>query len=1190
MPVFLEVGPGKTLGSLAKQNPAVNAQNVVSSLRHPEEKVDDRAFFQTVLGRLWALGVPLGAEALWPGEQRRRLPLPTYAFQGQRYWIDPGKAVAAREATGLPVKIEDRDRWFWAPAWRRLDPAGDAEIDDGTPAAPAAPSWMVFLDDAGVGDKLVAELRAQHQEVITVQAGDAFYKVSDREYWLNPEQGAEGYQALIHDVMASGRAPSRIVHLWLLAEGESFRPGSSFFHRNQERGFYSLLFLAQALSGQDYPRPLHVSVVSSGMQKVGNEPLAYPDMSTVLGPVKVMPREMPGVTCSSIDLPAVRRPEGLSFAGALDRVQTMAGPLGARLSDLVDKLPRSLGGPARNGSNGHGNGQGGHASQGNSDGALAPELAGQFPALLAELRLPANNDVVALRTDGRWIERHERTRVPALDETAAAPVLRPGGVYMITGGLGGIGAAMSRLMARELKARLVLIARTPLPERSEWARFASRNPNDPATARIRVVEQLEAAGAEVMVAAGDVADADRMAEIVAEVKQRFGALHGVIHAAGVLDDGLIPTKRQSQIEGVFGPKVHGTVVLDQVLRSEPLDFFVLFSSTSAAIASAGQVDYVAANTFLNSFARQARAQSGGSRKVVSVGWGIWSEVGMAASAARKMGLHPGVEAEGPVTSTSYPLFQEKRVQPRRGGVLSGTLQSKRTWMLDEHRTAKQRAVLPGTGYLELLRAAAREVGETEPFEIEDLFFFRPLEVADDAPVEFRVRLAPSDEGYRAEIQTRHRLSGGENNENGRVEGTGPGRGQGWLLHAQASLRFGQLAAPAKLDLRALDARCPKRTAEDPRGLRSKQEEHLNFGPRWRVLHQACYGTGEALGRLALPEKFRRRPGRLRPAPGPAGSGHRVRPAAGPRLPGGRQQGSVGAAVLQAGEGPRRPDRRGAELGAAGRKRQPQRLRQLRRHHRRAGRAGAGRGRRLHHAPAGGERLRRAQAADRRRPRAGGAGARARAVGGGGGVPARPEPGHHPGRGLAGAEARAGAGGARRSDARPGAGEQHGSEGADPPGRSGERRPEHRRAGDQVRPPAAGERIPGAAHGDREDAGRLLGGAAGGEPDRGARQLLRAGRALADRRAAVRQDPQDLRRRLPDLGAVRGAHHRGLRAPDRTNGGRCRRRRPRPRRRPRRPRRRPTRPATPTWCRCKVAAAARGTSCRSSWWRACSATC
>ena len=431
-------------------------------------------------------------------------------------------------------------------------------------------------------------------------------------------------------------------------------------------------------------------------------------------------------------------------------------------------MPRTLG---RNGSNGHGNGHG--QAGGAAEPGLPPELAGQYPALLAELQLPASNDVVALRTDGRWIERHERTRVPALQggDSAAAP-LRPGGVYIITGGLGGIGAAMSRLLARELKARLVLLARTPLPDRAEWARFASRNPDDPATARIRAVEQLEAAGAEVMVAAGDVADADRMTEIVAEVKQRFGALHGVIHAAGVLDDGLIPTKRQSQIEAVFGPKVHGTLVLDRVLGSEPLDFFVLFSSTSAAIASRRPGRLRGGQRLPEQLRpegpiRQRRGPQGGVGRLGRLERGRHGRLGRPqdGSGDRRCRRMSNVA----VSAASYPLFEDKRVQPRRGGVLAGTLQAKRAWMLDEHRTAKQRAVLPGTGYLELLRAAVREAGETAPFEIEDLFFFRPLEVADDTAVEFRVRLQPSDDGYRAEVQTRHRLSGGENNENGRVK-------------------------------------------------------------------------------------------------------------------------------------------------------------------------------------------------------------------------------------------------------------------------------------------------------------------------------------------------------------------------------------------------------------------------------------
>ena len=82
----------------------------------------------------------------------------------------------------------------------------------------------------------------------------------------------------------------------------SFRPGSSFFHRNLEHGFYSLFFLAQALGDENVPRPLHLTVVSSGMQQVRGEALRYPEKAAALGPCKVIPRELSGVTCSSVDV------------------------------------------------------------------------------------------------------------------------------------------------------------------------------------------------------------------------------------------------------------------------------------------------------------------------------------------------------------------------------------------------------------------------------------------------------------------------------------------------------------------------------------------------------------------------------------------------------------------------------------------------------------------------------------------------------------------------------------------------------------------------------------------------------------------------------------------------------------------------------------------------------------------------
>src|SRR5690606_24564698 len=133
-----------------------------------------------------------------------------------------------------------------------------------------------------------------------------------------------------------------------------------------------------------------------------------------------------------------------------------------------------------------------------------------------------------------------------------------------------------------------------------------RHPNDALSARLRAVLDLEARGAEVLAVAADVTNVERMREVLSEAEARFGAVHGVIHAAGVLRDQPMIGKRQDDIDAVFSPKVYGTMVLLEALGDRPLDFVVLFSSTSVATAPAGQVDYVAANAFLNATAARLR--------------------------------------------------------------------------------------------------------------------------------------------------------------------------------------------------------------------------------------------------------------------------------------------------------------------------------------------------------------------------------------------------------------------------------------------------------------------------------------------------------------------------------------------------------------------------------------------------------
>ncbi|TNF59351.1 MAG: acyltransferase domain-containing protein, partial [Burkholderiales bacterium] len=267
--VYLEVGPGKALGSLAQAN-GVPASQVINSLRHPEHDVPDDVWFVGTLGRLWANGVPVDWEPIWGEARRLRVPLPTYAFQRKPYFIQPGVATApAQEAR--PAHIDDITRWGYQPRWRPR--TADCEIDVATELGQTEPRhWLVFADEAGLTDAVSARLREAGHRVTVVRAGDLFARVAEHEFLLAPERGREGYDELMRELMASGHPPQAVVHGWLVTREERFRPGSSFFHRNLEQGFFSLLFLAQAMAEENLPKPMHLTVLSTGAVRVKDEP------------------------------------------------------------------------------------------------------------------------------------------------------------------------------------------------------------------------------------------------------------------------------------------------------------------------------------------------------------------------------------------------------------------------------------------------------------------------------------------------------------------------------------------------------------------------------------------------------------------------------------------------------------------------------------------------------------------------------------------------------------------------------------------------------------------------------------------------------------------------------------------------------------------------------------------------------
>lgn len=176
---------------------------------------------------------------------------------------------------------------------------------------------------------------------------------------------------------------------------------------------------------------------------------------------------------------------------------------------------------------------------------------------------------------------------------------------MITGGLGGVGQLIAEHLARTFQARLIITGRQGLPEREEWQRWLEDHDEaERLSQRIRRVQAIEALGGEVLVARADAASKDEMQAVVFQALKRFGALHGVIHAAGITsDDGfrLVRDIGRTECELQFQPKAYGLYALEQALDGLELDFCLLFSSISTVLGGLGYLGYAAANTFMDAY-------------------------------------------------------------------------------------------------------------------------------------------------------------------------------------------------------------------------------------------------------------------------------------------------------------------------------------------------------------------------------------------------------------------------------------------------------------------------------------------------------------------------------------------------------------------------------------------------------------
>jgi acyl transferase domain-containing protein/acyl carrier protein len=451
------------------------------------------------------------------------------------------------------------------------------------------------------------------------------------------------------------------------------------------------------------------------------------------------------------------------------------------------------------------------------DIADAGNSAQVIVASLSRLEAPTT---LALRDNQLFEQSYAQPQTSASGSHASEPALREKGIYLISGGTGGLGLVAAHTLADASPVRLALMSRHAIPEREHWPTLIAVTA--PESQMLQSILALERKGSEVFFLQADVSDVAAVQRAAGLLAEHWGEPNGIIHTAGVIDDGLLLLKDIAEAHAVLAPKVLGTMVLDQVFGGKPIDFFLMYSSTSAHFGLPGQIDYTAANAFMDAW---CNARSGQGRSL-TINWPAWNEAGMALAVAS--GTGPRQAAGRPV---SHPLL-DRCISDDAPQVVYSTLFSvEKYWLLAEHRIKEGPALIPGSGFIELARAAFEEHTGKREIKISSTQFLLPFLVSDHETRELRVQLTGQPSGMHFVIASE---VDGERTE-----------------HASGSIEAASLAE----ETLAIDAIAQRCQSGQQRFTDPDHHPHFDFGPRWSCLQSVAIGYREALIRLQLDQPY-----------------------------------------------------------------------------------------------------------------------------------------------------------------------------------------------------------------------------------------------------------------------------------------------------------------------------------------------
>lgn len=577
--LFLEVGPNATLSGMGSRCLSKGAATWLPSLAKGR---DDWSVILQSVQTLFARGAAIDWNGFDRDYTRNRVSLPTYPFERKRFWLDeatrkkPDEAGNGPQATAEPAQIsrpEAFSQFNGHSDW--LYRVGWIQRDLEVHESDAdTGTWIIFADAGGVGDRLAKCAAGKHGTVL-VHAGSEYRRIGPGLVQVRPEH-PEDYAALLGD----HRDVVRLVNLWPLdAPGNDSRETDSAGGARAS-ACESTLFILQAL----------VNAPSSGSRRGNGSPRRA---------VWCITRGAQAV-CPGEDVAVLQAPVwGLGRCAAVEHGDVWGGLIDIETHEPDDSIH----------------------------------------ALYAELVSPDSENQIAYRSGCRLVARLQRCEDAVNGRqgrsTIDAIACVPDAAYLITGGLGGLGLQVAEWLCSRGARQLVLIGRSELPARGQWAEFTS---NGPVGERIRAIQRIELLGATVGYESVDVADATEFSAFMDRLRKDAVVVRGVVHAAGTLADRAIHLLDSCSLVNVMRPKVDGAWRLHKAFEKAELDFFLMFSSAASVLGSPGQANYAAANAFMDALAHHRRARG---LPALCVNWGPWAEVGMAARSEAANRLEAG---------------------------------------------------------------------------------------------------------------------------------------------------------------------------------------------------------------------------------------------------------------------------------------------------------------------------------------------------------------------------------------------------------------------------------------------------------------------------------------------------------------------------------------------------------------------